>query len=372
MMCVGLTPIERDASSGSSDKGGSGSPSQSGKLASNSTDETVFLQLKQQGASFFNDLWMTTKLLPAQLETSLRNLAAQGLVNSDSYLPVRAWARQKAISGMSGETVPCGRWSMLGVSNCSEEERIEKWAWLLLARYGLVCWDLAQLEPLAPPWSKLRRFYQRLEARGEIRGGRFVSKLSGEQFAKPEFVDKLRRSREETKDLDINLERLAVISASDPLNLFGLFELGPKIPRNRNNTIVSQQGKLLAAKIGKEVIFFTEIVGETRQAIIRMLQRTARSRLSVRDHQREGDESANALNKPLSDHRVSAGLSQNNEAKPKVIADQPKANPRNSNPPVPTKRRRQTKPPQRVFLSEMVEANRSKAKKGRSLFDDLT
>jgi ATP-dependent Lhr-like helicase len=95
----------------------------------------------------------------------------------------------------------------------------------LLARWGVLFRDLLARESLAPPWRDLLPVLRRKEAQGEIRGGRFVSGFSGEQFARPEALDLLRAIRRTGTD---NV-KLPEIANSDPLNLAGIILPGPRV-----------------------------------------------------------------------------------------------------------------------------------------------
>src|SRR5205814_5720062 len=130
-----------------------------------------------------------------------------------------------------------GRWSLLINPERSEgspaQERagsfavaqdLEIQAWALLRRYGVVFRRMLTREPAAAPWRELTRVYRRLEARGEIRGGRFVNGMSGEQFALPEAVERLREVRRNGRD-----GRLTTISAVDPLNLTGVLTTDDRV-----------------------------------------------------------------------------------------------------------------------------------------------
>src|SRR5206468_8695879 len=110
-----------------------------------------------------------------------------------------------------------GRWSVIECSGRLQPADAEVQAWGFLRRYGVVFRRLVAREPNAAPWRELSRVYRRLEARGEIRGGRFVSGMSGEQFALAAAVDRLREMRREGPD-----GRLVIINAVDPLNLTGI------------------------------------------------------------------------------------------------------------------------------------------------------
>jgi ATP-dependent Lhr-like helicase len=119
------------------------------------------------------------------------------------------------------------------------------YAWSLLHRYGVVFRRVAAREASAVPWRDLARVYRRLEARGEIRGGRFVSGMSGEQFALPDAVERLREVRRAHAD-----DRLIVISAADPLNLTGIVTAGERLRAVAANRIVYRNGVPLAAMEG--------------------------------------------------------------------------------------------------------------------------
>ena len=118
-------------------------------------------------------------------------------------------------------------------------------AWTLLSRYGVVFRRLLAREPAGVPWRELVRVYRTLEARGEIRGGRFVSGMSGEQFALPDAVDRLREVRRSRPD-----ETLVTITGADPLNLTGIVTAGDRIRAAAGSRIVYRNGVPLAALEG--------------------------------------------------------------------------------------------------------------------------
>ncbi|MCH6556476.1 MAG: hypothetical protein IH797_07720, partial [Chloroflexi bacterium] len=113
----------------------------------------------------------------------------------------------------------------------------EVWAEQLLTRYGVIFRDLVQRESLSLPWRELLRALRRLEARGLVRGGRFVGTFLGEQYARPEAVDALRRVRRTEKKGE-----LVRLSAVDPLNLAGILTPGPRIPAVHTKAIVYCDG----------------------------------------------------------------------------------------------------------------------------------
>ncbi|MFN7182940.1 MAG: ATP-dependent DNA helicase, partial [Thermomonas haemolytica] len=117
---------------------------------------------------------------------------------------------------------------------------------VLLRRWGVVCWPLLAREaPWLPPWRELLRLYQRLEARGEIRGGRFLAGVAGPQFALPEAVAGLRAVRARAPD-----GALLVVSAADPLNLAGLLLPGEKVPRQPGARLLLRDGVVIATQVG--------------------------------------------------------------------------------------------------------------------------
>jgi ATP-dependent Lhr-like helicase len=124
----------------------------------------------------------------------------------------------------------------------------------LLARYGVVFRQLLVRETNAVAWRELTAVYRRLEARGEIRGGRFVSGMTGEQFALPEAVERLREVRKSNRD-----GRLMAISAVDPLNLTGILTSGERIRSITSSRLVYRDGIALAAMEGDYLRPLTEI-----------------------------------------------------------------------------------------------------------------
>src|SRR5262249_4715175 len=159
-----------------------------------------------RGALFFQDLKSLTGLLPSQLEESLRELAALGLVSSDTFAAVRAIEatskradtltklRRFAKIKVHRTASPIGRWSLFpGTLGAPERgQQVERWCKLLLARYGVLFRDVLAREPAAPPWWELVRNLRRMELRGEVRGGRFIAGVGGEQFALETAVSRLR------------------------------------------------------------------------------------------------------------------------------------------------------------------------------------
>jgi ATP-dependent Lhr-like helicase len=193
--------------------------------------------LAQRGACFAADLQRITGLTRAQTSHALWELATAGLASADGFDQLRALMdpRRKADSAAKRPTrTTAGRWSLLtddqtdpDVPSIAQARRtddaLESFARMLLARYGILFRDLLARESNAPRWRELLGILRRLEARGELRGGRFVTGFGGEQFALPEAADSLRASR--------NRESSALISvaAADPLNLIGTIIPGDRV-----------------------------------------------------------------------------------------------------------------------------------------------
>ena len=282
------------------------------------TTSAVHDYLATRGASFFSDIVEGTKLLRSQVEEALGELVANGLVISDSFAGLRALLtpsnrKTQAASRRKHrqpvyEMSSAGRWSLLnrvgqafppvsvatgdlrGNSPTAREgaqfdaEAAEEIARILLKRYGVVFKRLLEREGIALPWRVLLRIYHRLEARGEIRGGRFVAGISGEQFALPEAVGMLRairRARSGSMDFGIRSpsqmtddfatepssmvglpsteESLISVSAADPLNLIGIITPGGRITAFTSNRILYRNGEPVAVLEAGETRFLVEL-----------------------------------------------------------------------------------------------------------------
>jgi ATP-dependent Lhr-like helicase len=224
--------------------------------------------LTQRGASFFQDIVEKTGLFKSQAEEAIAELVAAGLIVSDSYAGLRALlvpAKYKLTGTTSRRRKQApftmdqaGRWALLHNPVTAEEqipdaEILEMTARILLRRYGVMFRRLADRESVAPPWRDLVRVYRKLEARGEIRGGRFVEGMWGEQFALPEALTKLRSIRKEERS-----GKLISISAADPLNLHGIVTPGKRVTAFLGNRILFRDGETMAIQEGGEIIFLAE------------------------------------------------------------------------------------------------------------------
>jgi ATP-dependent helicase Lhr and Lhr-like helicase len=210
----------------------------------------VLQWLHARGASFQNEIVRGCALDEARVRQALAVLAVAGLVVSDGFAGVRAVTRtlRHRKQPPDRRQSPVGRWSATGadVAEADREAAIEQQARTLLARYGIVFRRLLARETNAATWRSLTTVYRRLEARGEIRGGRFVSGMSGEQFALPEAVERVREMRRSGRT-----GRLISISAVDPLNLTGILTSDERIRSLTANRLVYRDGVALAALEGE-------------------------------------------------------------------------------------------------------------------------
>ncbi len=215
--------------------------------------------LQARGALFFDELLADTRLLRTELEDALGELVAAGRISADSFAGLRALllpaakrdgARHRRMRRHAfGGIEDAGRWALARTTAAGdkvEPEAIEHIARTLLRRYGVVFWKLLEREaPWLPSWRELLRVYHRLEARGEIRGGRFVEGLVGEQFALPEAIAPLRAIRQRADDGE-----LVCVSGSDPLNLVGTVLVGDKVPALTGSRVLYRDGMPIAALVG--------------------------------------------------------------------------------------------------------------------------
>ncbi len=258
--------------------------------------------LAHRGASFFEDLVDGTQLLRSQVEDGLGELVATGRITADSFAGLRALLtpsskrppltegkRRRSVAPFGVEDA--GRWTQLwtgeAVSTESDLSRkgsegksgqklreasadasaLEALAWTLLRRYGVVFRRLLEREGVLP-WRELLVWYRKLEARGEIRGGRFVSGFSGEQFALPEAIGLLRSIRRSSKT-----GKLASVSAADPLNLVGILTPGNRVAPIAANRILYRDGVPIAVREAGETRFLEDTdpskQWEIRNALVR-------------------------------------------------------------------------------------------------------
>jgi ATP-dependent Lhr-like helicase len=213
-----------------------------------SLDAAAVLQfVRQRGASFFADIVRGTGKLKAQVETGLWELVAAGLLTADGFDNLRALIDPKRRSGQGrGRTArprhSAGRWSLLYSGDAQDHTRaLETTCRMLLHRYGIVFRELLVRENILPKWREVLITLRRLEDRGEIRGGRFVSGFLGEQFALPLAVESLRAKRKQNPTREVT-----IVSAADPLNLVGIIVPGERLPANSGNVVAFRDGVAVA------------------------------------------------------------------------------------------------------------------------------
>lgn len=260
--------------------------------------QKVLEVLEQRGAAFFDDIVERCGTLKSQCEEALGELAAAGFITADSFTGLRVLltpasrrrplggARRRRVSAAALDT--SGRWDLIprlsidaaaGLrSDSPEMDRIVR---TLLNRYGVVFKRALERETALPPWRYILWALRRMEARGEVRGGRFVAGFSGEQFALPEAVDALRKTKKRAPSQDI-----VTLSGADPLNLVGIITPGLRIPSNLNNRLAFVDAEPVAVRLGEEVRMLKECGSEidcrVRTALIRQPAGRRRSRYARR------------------------------------------------------------------------------------------
>jgi ATP-dependent Lhr-like helicase len=275
----------------------------------------VLEALLQRGALFPHEIAALTQLLPAQVTEALHELAALGLATADAFATVRTLVASPRRGRPDrirlrvhrdrprrprGFGAPAGRWSLFPglVANGSTAEvhskelqllagaqgtevpyyqphdhqprdRLSQWAWQLLNRWGVVFRDLLAREPVAPSWPQLVGTFRRMEARGEIRGGRFIEGVGGEQYALSKAVEALRQVRDEAPS-----GQCVVISAADPLNLTGILTDVPRVPSTHTNSLALRDGRFIATQQAGEIQFHADVASELAVDLSRKLRRT--------------------------------------------------------------------------------------------------
>ncbi len=272
-----LLPQSNENTEEKEDEETSGSP----PLRSNA--QLVLEALHARGALFLQELKACTQVLPTHLEEALRELAARGLVTSDTFAAVRA-----IVSGENKSTgrrsqrrkkpqqtaAAVGRWSCFPPIHeaPSREDYLDRWCHQLLRRWGVVFRDLLSRESAAPAWWELLRRLRQMELRGEVRGGRFVAGVAGEQFGTEEAVRKLREIRDTPPD-----GGWVVLPAADPLNLTGILDDLPRVPATNTNSIILQDGRCVAHKQVADTTFLIEVTPTVKAEMHRALHTGRRS-----------------------------------------------------------------------------------------------
>ncbi len=251
--------------------------------------QRVFDFLAASGASFFDEIADGSRLLRAELEDALAELVVRGRASCDSYAGLRALlvpAAKRATAAARPRRraalfaiEDAGRWNIArapqanvqGPSPAAEAqastEAVEHVARTLLRRYGVVSYPLLEREAAwLPAWRELVRVYRRLEARGEIRGGRFIAGVTGEQFALPEAIATLRAVRRQPPD-----QTLVCLSASDPANLLGTVLAGTKVPRVAGSRVLYRAGLAVGTSVAGQIELLVAMDPEQVRAATRAL-----------------------------------------------------------------------------------------------------
>ncbi len=239
--------------------------------------------LEAHGASFFDEMVDGAHLLRTELEDALAELVTRGRIHCDSFGGLRALLvpaskragsasrrrRRTALFGIQD----AGRWALVRPVGShppsAREEAVEHVARTLLRRYGVVCWRMLEREAAwLPPWRELVRVYQRLEARGEIRGGRFITGVPGEQFALPEAIAALRQVRRRAHD-----GHWLRVASVDPANLLGTVLPGDRVPRVPGARVLYRDGLPVASHISGEITWLeNSLTAEEQQSAIAALR----------------------------------------------------------------------------------------------------
>jgi ATP-dependent Lhr-like helicase len=244
--------------------------------------------IQAHGASFFDEIADSAGMLPSEAEDALAELVALGMVNSDSFGGLRALLVPGSQRGRSHgrgarrrrslalfAMADAGRWAIVRQparepgSSMADSQAVEHVVRTLLKRWGVIFWKLLAREAQwLPPWREILMCCRRLEARGEIRGGRFIAGFSGEQYALPEAVAPLREARRRLES-----GQLVSLSGADPLNLKGIITPGARLPSLAGNRLLYRDGLPIATYAGGEVRFLESLAPkeewEARNAVLR-------------------------------------------------------------------------------------------------------
>jgi len=219
---------------------------QSLSLSPNAREVLSFLH--QRGASFFTDIVRTTRKLKSEVEAALWELVAAGMITADDFDNLRALIDPSRRAGRGAGRIARprhsgGRWSLLFAGEAPDRAAaLESTCWMLLRRYGVVFRELLERESILPKWRELLLALRRLEDRGEIRGGRFVSGFLGEQFALAAAVESLRAMRKQEPTGET-----AMIAAADPLNLANILVPGERVAANSGKHLLVRDGLVIDA-----------------------------------------------------------------------------------------------------------------------------
>lgn len=238
--------------------------------------------LQRQGALFFRQLVTLSGELPGHVEEGLRELAAWGLVTSDSFMAVRkivapreagGYGTRRRGGGKRLDQTP-GRWSIFPgpLPEVPPPIAKENWCRLLLKRWGIVFRELLELEVAAPSWAQLVPVFRTLERRGEVRGGRFVLGVAGEQFGSEESLRALRQIPDRPPD-----GIYVPLSSADPLAaLAQLTTDRPKAPATARGSVLLRDGHCVATRVAGTTTFNRELPNADLADVERLLTRGRR------------------------------------------------------------------------------------------------
>ncbi|HEV7280319.1 MAG TPA: DEAD/DEAH box helicase [Pirellulaceae bacterium] len=239
--------------------------------------EQAFAALQKYGALFAQEIATLVGVAAPDLRDRLRELVGQGRITADSFESLRSLVGEKSkgrksrFRSRSAPAGPAGRWSafpgrfLATSAPVAENDRLERWCRQLLDRYGVVFRELLAREAAAPAWRELVPIFRRLEMRGEIRGGRFVRGVSGEQYALEGVVEELRALRERRSPKINSLDRACLVSAADPLNLLGIVLPGNRLPSSTSNRLLLYEGRLIGRKKGDKIELRSSLPAELKE-----------------------------------------------------------------------------------------------------------
>ncbi|MEM8569866.1 MAG: DEAD/DEAH box helicase [Pseudomonadota bacterium] len=217
----------------------------------------VLAAFEAEGAAFAPQIERSIRMMRSDFEAGLAELVALGLMTADSFAGLRALLANPTKMRVSRldliANTNAGRWSLLPAPDpltdpVAYEEAVERYARTLLRRYGVVVRTVVAREATRVRWLDLLRVLRRMEARGEVRGGYFVAGAGGEHFALPEALPMLRKVRASEAEGE-----LAVLAATDPINLTGILEGTTRVPARPETFILVRDGQAVAARVRDKV-----------------------------------------------------------------------------------------------------------------------
>ena len=250
--------------------------------------ESVLIVLKEHGASFFHELQQDSRLMPVQVEEALAELVAAGRVTSDTFTGLRALLTPSSQRGgrsrrrsATYQAADAGRWSLIRrpreVEALSDGERTELIG-IYIRRWGVLSRQIIAREVHAPPWRELLPVLRTMELRGQLRGGRFIAGMGGEQFAHPDDVKPLRKSASalaarQSAEIDWEGAVYHSLSACDPVNHLAILLPEVKLARVVRNRVLFQNGTPIAVLEGAKVRLLREVPEQFRWAVEQLLRR---------------------------------------------------------------------------------------------------